>query len=280
MHTLQAVITGAIQGLSEFLPISSSAHICFSNELYQLITGVKTDNILNQEEVFFDIIVHLATLFAVVIYFYKDLKTIIKDYFCSIKNKDFKCENFKIGNYIILSTVITGIIGLIFKKPVEYVVANPIAICGFLVITGFLLLLSEKMYKGNKKIDLKSSFFIAIAQGLAIFPGFSRSGFTISMALMQGISRIEAARFSFLMSIPVILLASMVYPLLELDYTQIVNFNHKAIIIGFLTSFIVGYLCIKYFMQLLGKITLKCFGYYCLAVSVLMFLLFQACRHL
>lgn len=275
MQTLQAVITGAMQGLSEFLPISSSAHIVFSNELYELIT--KTAFITSkEEEIFFDIMVHLATLFAVLIYFFNDLKAILKDFFVSIKEKDYKNKNFLLTNYILLSTVITGIIGLIFKEKVEYFVQNPKYICFFLFITGLILLFSEKMYKGNKEINLKSSILIAIAQGLAIFPGFSRSGLTISTGLFLGLNRVEAARFSFLMSIPVILLASMIYPLMSLDFNLITTFNLKAIAIGFLVSFVVGYLCIKYFMKLLGKLTLKSFAYYCLVISPLMFFVFEA----
>ena len=119
MQTLQAVITGAMQGLSEFLPISSSAHIVFSNELYELIT--KTAFITSkEEEIFFDIMVHLATLFAVLIYFFNDLKTILKDFFVSIKEKDYKNKNFLLTNYILLSTVITGVIGLIFPADKQY----------------------------------------------------------------------------------------------------------------------------------------------------------------
>ena len=114
MHTTQAIITGAIQGLSEFLPISSSAHIVFSNELYEIITGFKSTNL--QEEIFFSILVHLATLLAVAIYFFKDLKELSLDFIKAIKNKDYKNENFKIVNYIILTTIITGIIGFTFKK--------------------------------------------------------------------------------------------------------------------------------------------------------------------
>lgn len=278
MQTLQAIITGAIQGLSEFLPISSSAHICFSNELYGLITGTKLENVLNQEEIFFDIMVHLATLFAVIIYFFKDLKTIFKDYFVSIKNKDYKNYNFNIVNYIMLSTVITGVIGLLIKPSVEKMIINPQIICYFLVVTGFLLLFSEKIYKGDKKVTFKNSILIAVAQGLAVFPGFSRSGFTIASAMIQGIDRITSARYSFLMSIPVIILASLAYPLMDLDFSQIATFNLMAIAIGFLTSFIVGYVCIKYFMELLKKITLRFFGYYCLVVSIVMFFVFQFYR--
>ena len=109
MHTLQAIITGAIQGLSEFLPISSSAHIVFSNELYELIS--KTTTSLNhQEEIFFDIMVHLATLLAVIIYFFNDLKTIFNDFFKSIKEKNYQNQNFKLVNYIVLSKAINKLL--------------------------------------------------------------------------------------------------------------------------------------------------------------------------
>lgn len=275
MQTLQAIITGTIQGLSEFLPISSSAHIVFSNYLYGLITNTQLDEIAKQEEIFFDITVHLATLFAVLIYFFNDLKKIFVNFINSIKTKDYKNEDFKLIGYIVLSTLITGAIGVIFKKPVENLISNPKIVCVLLFITGLILLFSEKLYKGNKNINLKSTIFIAIAQGFAIFPGFSRSGLTIATALFCGMNRVKAARFSFLMSIPIIALASLVYPLLELDFKEFSSFNLKAISIGFIFSFVVGYLCIKYFMQLLGKISLKGFAYYCFIISIIMFILFQ-----
>ena len=120
---------------------------------------------------------------------------------------------------------------------------------------------------------------MGIAQGIATLPGISRSGSTICAGLVLGKSRRQVAHFSFLMSIPIIFLASMIYPLIELDFAQITNFNHKAMIFGFLSSFIVGYLCIKYFMKLLGRLSLRIFGYYCLAVAILMFGLFQVFYH-
>ncbi len=277
MHTLQTIITGAIQGLSEFLPISSSAHIVFSNELYEIITKTTPPSL--QEEIFFGIIAHLATLLAVVIYFFKDLKEIIYGFLISLKEKDFKNQNIKLVGYIFLSTLITSLIGLLIKDKVESIISNPSIICILLFITGLILLFSEKMYKGNKEIDLKTSIFMAIAQGLAVFPGFSRSGLTISTALFCGIDRLKAARFSFLMSIPIITLASLIYPLIELDLAQISTFNLKAMFLGFLASFVVGYLCIKYFMKLLAKLSLRIFSYYCLVVALLMFGLFQVYYH-
>lgn len=279
MHTIQAVITGAIQGLSEFLPISSSAHIVFSNEIYGLLTGTKIAGEISQEEIFFDILVHLATLFAVFIYFFKDLKNIFCDFAKSVKEKDFKSENTKLVGYIALSTIITGIVGLSFKNYVEFLTAKAQIVCILLFGTGLILLFSEKMYRGNEKISLKRAIIISIAQGLAVFPGFSRSGLTISAALLSGMGRIDAARFSFLMSIPVILLASLVYPLLELDLSKILTFNLKALFFGFLTAFITGYFCIKYFMKLLGRLSLKIFGYYCLVASFVMFFVFQFFYH-
>lgn len=280
MHTLQAAITGVVQGLSEFLPVSSSAHIVFSNYLYNLFAGIKIENIANEEEIFFDILVHFGSLFAVLIYFFKDIKTIILDFFGSIKQKKYQNENFKLVNYIALSTIITGIIGILLKSRVEILVSSPKIVCIFLFVTGLILLTSEKLYKGDKKINLKTVILIAIAQGFAIIPGFSRSGLTISTALFRGLDRINAAKFSFLMSIPVILLASLVYPLLELDLSQFLNFNLKALITGFFASFISGYLCIKYFMKLLEKISLRCFGIYCILASIVLILLFQFCYHI
>ena len=271
MHTIQAAITGAIQGLSEFLPISSSAHITFSNALYGLLTGANVSGEINQEEIFFDILVHLATLFAVLIYFFNDLKTIFTDFFESVRKKDYSSKNTKLVGYIALSTIITGVIGLLIKERVEFLTANPQIVCVLLFGTGIILLLSERMYRGNKELSLKTSILIAIAQGLAVFPGFSRSGLTISTALFCGMDRVQAARFSFLMSIPVIFLASLIYPLMELNFSQILTFNIKALAVGAVVSFVTGYLCIKYFMKLLGKLSLRSFGYYCLVASVAMF---------
>ena len=225
MHTIQALITGSIQGLSEFLPISSSAHIVFSNTLYNLITNSNHVLESNSEEIFFDIMVHLATLIAVLIYFFNDLKTIFVDFFKSLKEKNYNNENFKLTLYIMLSTVITGVIGLLIKDKVENLINYPKYICFFLFGTGLILFFSEKFYKGNKKLNLTTTILVAIAQGLAVFPGFSRSGLTISVALFNGMDRLKAARFSFLMSIPVILLASMIYPLVEIDFSEFSTFN-------------------------------------------------------
>ena len=280
MNEIQAILVGFIQGLSEFLPISSSAHIVFASSLYKLIAGISLPAVAPSEEVFFDIVVHLATLFAVLIFFREEIKEILVGFFSGLKNKKYDDNNFKIGLYIIITTGITGVIGLLIKDFAHSLVSNPKIVSLLLVLTGFILLFSEKFKKENKEINLKSAIIIAIAQGLAVFPGLSRSGLTISSAIFQGIDRVKAAKFSFLMSIPVIILASLIYPLLELNIAEIQTFNFKAIILGFITAFVSGYICIKYFMNFLGKSSLKSFAYYCFGCGLVMFLIFSLCHHL
>lgn len=280
MQTLQAVIVGAIQGISEFLPISSSAHIVFAQSIYKLATRNATLDTVAAQEVFFDIIIHLATLLAVLIFFRKDIIDIIKALYYGIKNKNYTDGDFKTGVFIIAATPVTCIIALLLKEPTHALLENPKIVSLFLIGTGFILYFSEKLKTQNKEMNLKTALWTGLAQGLAIFPGLSRSGLTIATQVFLGMDRVKAARFSFLMSIPIILGASMAYPMLEMDFSQMANFNYRAIFWGFMTSFIVGYLCVKYFMKLLGKVTLKCFSYYCFVVGALMFLLFSICHHL
>ena len=280
MHILQAVIVGAVQGISEFLPISSSAHIVFAQSLYKIATGANFLNEVSSEEIFFDIIVHLATLLAVLIFFRKDIIDIVKALYYGIKNKNYTDSDFKTGVFIIAATPVTCIIALLLKEPTHALLENPKIVSLFLIGTGFILYFSEKLKSKNREIDLKTSLWTGLAQGLAIFPGLSRSGLTIATQVFLGVDRVKAARFSFLMSIPIIIGASMVYPLLDMDFSQAANINVKAFFWGFLTSFVTGYLCVKYFMKLLGKVTLKCFSYYCFAAGVAMFVLFSVCHRL
>ena len=141
-----------------------------------------------------------------------------------------------------------------------------------LFLTGFLLLFSEWFSKRaavkKSEVDLKSSIFIGLAQGLAALPGFSRSGWTIATGLFSGLDRTTAARYSFLLSIPIILGASMVYPLVHIDVHEALAYNWHAIIAGTLVSGIVGYLCIKYFMKFVSKFSLAIFGYYCIIAGL------------
>ena len=271
MNLIQAILMGIVQGLSEFLPISSSAHLVFTSNFYKVFKGIEIVQTSN-EEVFFDIMVHLGTLIAVLIFFRKDIANILKAMWHAAKTKDWSDKEAKLGLFIILGTVITVFLALPINEIAEKLVYSPAIVGILLFITGFALLYSE--YKSKKiedkkcEVDLKTSIFMGIAQGLAALPGFSRSGWTIATGLFFGLDRVTAARYSFLLSIPIILGASMVYPLIKIDIHEAVQYNWTAIAVGTLVSAIVGYLCIKYFMKFISKFSLAIFAYYCILAGI------------
>ncbi len=269
MQTLQAAIMGAVQGISEFLPISSSAHIVFTSVVYKILTGGNFQNVGN-EEIFFDILIHLSSLLAVIIFFFKDLKTLISGFFKSFKNKDYKNVEFQTCVFIMISTFVTCIVAFFIKDTAHKLTENPLIVSILLLFTGGVLFVSEKLNTKEKAMNSKTSILIGIAQGLAVFPGLSRSGLTIATGILNGLSRVRAARYSFILSIPIIILASMIYPLLELNVSEISTFNFKAMAIGCAMSFITGFLCIKFFMKFLEKFNLKCFAYYCWIMGIVM----------
>ena len=277
MDLIQSILMGIVQGLSEFLPVSSSAHLVFTSNFYKIFKGIEIVQESNQE-IFLDIMLHLGTLIAVLIFFRKEIWTILKALYFGLKNRDYSDKDFKTGVYIILGTVITVLIAFPLNEVAEFLVFKP-AIVGVLLIgTGILLLFSEywsKKHCKNSEITLKKSIFIAIAQGLAALPGFSRSGLTIATGLLSGTDRTTAARYSFLLSIPIILGASMVYPLVKLDFAEVVTYNWFAIIVGTIVSGVVGYLCIKYFLKFVSKFSLAVFGYYCLIMGIVTAIFFS-----
>lgn len=271
MNFIQAILMGIVQGLSEFLPISSSAHLVFTSNFYKVIKNMPIVQSSN-EEVFFDIMVHLGTLIAVLIFFRKDIMNILKAMWHALKNKDWSDKEAKLGLYICVGTIITIVLALPINEIAEKLVYKPAIVGGLLFITGFTLLYSEykskKLEKKTDNVDLKTSILIGLAQGLAALPGFSRSGWTIATGLFCGLDRITSARYSFLLSIPIILGASMVYPLVKIDVAEAVGYNWSAIIAGTVVSGITGYLCIKYFMRFISKFSLAIFGYYCIIAGI------------
>lgn len=276
MHLIQSVLMGIVQGLSEFLPISSSAHLVFTSNFYKVFKGIEIAQESNQE-IFLDIMLHLGTLIAVLVFFRKEIFEIIKALYFGLKDKKYDNPDFKTGVYILLGTVVTVLIAYPLNEVAGDLVFKPAIVGGLLIFTGVLLLASEKIAKrivDKKPVGLKSSILMAIAQGLAALPGFSRSGLTIATGLLSGMSREVAARYSFLLSIPIILGASMLYPLVKLDLHEVMTYNWTAITVGTIVSAIVGYLCIKYFLKFVGKFSLGIFGYYCLLMGIFTFVFF------
>lgn len=269
MNLIQAILMGIVQGLSEFLPISSSAHLVFTSNFYKVFKGIEIVQTSN-EEVFFDIMVHLGTLIAVLIFFRKDIINILKAMWHAFKLKDWSNSEAKLGLFIILGTILTIVLAYPLNEIAEKLVYSPFIVGVLLFLTGIVLLYSENKSKNTKntQLNLKTSIFIGLAQGLAALPGFSRSGWTIATGLFFGLDRITAARYSFLLSIPIILGASMVYPLLKIDPQEALQYNWSSILTGTFVSGIVGYLCIKYFMKFISKFSLAVFGYYCLVIGL------------
>ena len=278
MPIIQAVLMGFIQGLTEFLPVSSSGHLVLTSCLYKLFTGAELVH-NGAQEAFFDIILHVGTLVAILVYFWTDIVDIIKKFVIACREKNFQSQEAKYPLFIALSTIFTLIVVFPVKDIVEKMLIAPIFTGVFLIITSVVLYSSEWMSKRveqkENKITIKRAVLVGLAQGLAIFPGLSRSGMTIATGLATGLDRVTCAKYSFLLSMPIIAAASLLYPLIDIDYKELAGFDWASIFVGFLVSTIVGYLCIKYFIKFLSKFSLNIFAYYCFIVGVTMIIGFK-----
>lgn len=278
MHFLQAILMGLIQGLTEFLPVSSSGHLVLTSSLYKFFT----DNELllgSGEEVFFDIILHLGTLLAVLIFFKEDIINITKAFVRACVKKDFSSKEAKLAVFILIGTFFTILVAFPLKILSEKLINLPYIVGIFIFITGCILYfgeyVSERIKEKTETMDMKKAILIGIAQGLASLPGISRSGSTISTGVFLGLDRVTCARYSFLLSIPIIVGASMFYPLLELDFNEVAGYSWGPIVVGFIVSFVSGFLCVKYFLKFLAKHSMKVFAYYCWIVGAAMFIFFK-----
>ena len=279
MDVTQGLITGVVQGLTEFLPVSSSGHLVLISSIYKFLTGQPLSSGGN-EEIFFDIMLHIGTLVAVLIYFRHDITRLMKIFMISLKEGTLKTNyEAQIPVYIAVGTVATVFIALPLKDPVESLVHNPAVVGIILIITGTLLytteFISEKFSKKETLIGWKRAVIIGIAQGLAVAPGLSRSGSTIAAGLATGLDRVTCARYSFLLSIPVILLAGLYESLKLLTAGGFAGFNWSPIIVGTLAAGLIGYYCIKYFIIFISKNKLNVFAIYCWIVGALMMIFFS-----
>jgi len=278
MNLVQTILMGIVQGLSEFLPISSSAHLVFTSNFYKVFKDIPISAQSN-EEIFCDIMLHLGTLVAVLIFFRKDVWDILKAFVLACKNKNFSDHKAKLGLYILAGTIVTIILAFPLNGVAEHLVFHPALVGLLLIVTGGILFFSEYLSKKNndksKSVNLKQALLIGLAQGFAVLPGFSRSGWTMATGLFLGLDRETSARYSFLLSMPIILGASMIYPFVEIDISEAVQYNWIAILAGTIVSGLVGYLCIKYFMRFISKFSLNIFGYYCVIMGLFTLVFFN-----
>ncbi len=270
MDILQAVIIGIVQGLTEFLPVSSSAHLVFAHRLL----GV-------ENSLAFDVFLHLGTLIAVLWFFRWDIIKMLKSWWLSIGDilqgrfkEGFRQDPYKrLAWYVILATIPVGIAGVFFEDSVDALFAGALYVPAFfLFVTGTILYLSQRMTSGTinlNNISAKESLFMGLGQACAILPGLSRSGTTIAAGLTAGLEKEFAAKFSFILSIPAIL-GAFVFKLKDIGSAMDANF--LPIFIGFIVSIIAGYMAIKWMLDLIQNRNLDIFSYYCWAISIIVFM--------
>jgi undecaprenyl-diphosphatase len=253
MGLLEAIILGVVQGLTEFLPVSSSGHLELAKELL---------NVSEQEQnLLMTIVLHAATALSTIFIFRKDIKEIIRGLF------QFKWnEEFQFSLKIILSMIPAAFVGLFFENEIEQLFGGQILLVGsMLLITGLLLFLADKAKKTDQKVSFSNALIIGISQAIAILPGISRSGATISTSVLLGIDREKAARFSFLMVVPLIL-GKMSKDILSGDI-QTDSTTLLPLIIGFIAAFLTGLVACKWMIRLIKNSQLKYFAYYCFIVG-------------
>lgn len=270
MDILQGIIIGIVQGLTEFLPISSSAHLIFIHN----ILGVGSS-------LAFDTFLHMGSLIAVLFFFRKDVYEMIRAWILSVGDiaqgrflEGFKKDPYKrLAWYVILGTIPVGIVGILFESQVEALFAGALYVPAFfLFVTGTILYLSQRMNSGKvdfNNMSAKESLFMGLGQACAIMPGLSRSGTTIAAGLTIGLNKEFAAKFSFILSIPAILGATVV----QLgDIGSALDTNILPVALGFIAAAVSGYIAIKWVLDLIQNKSLDIFAYYCWAIGIIIFM--------
>ncbi|MEX2573956.1 MAG: undecaprenyl-diphosphate phosphatase [Balneolaceae bacterium] len=264
MDLLQSILLGLLQGITEFLPVSSSGHLVLARAFLgrDLEPGIT-----------FEIVVHFGSFCSIAIYYRRKVKEIIVDLFRSfspdgIRTKRYANDpNTRLSLIILLSMIPAMYVGFTMKDAIESMFLNPLLVSFMLLITGFLLFSTKLVSAPKKDLDAKSGLLMGLAQALAILPGISRSGSTISAGLFTGVDREMVANFSFLMVLPV-LAGAMLLELTEIAENGIESAAVVSLIAGFLTSFIAGYIALTYLIILLKKEKFHYFSYYCWFVGI------------
>lgn len=256
MNEIDALILGIIQGLTEFLPVSSSGHL----ELGKAILG---DNSIPRESLLFTVVLHFATALSTIVVFRKDILALLKGVLKFEWNEDLQFVS-KIG----ISMLPAVVVGVLFEKELEQLFSGNIFLVGcMLIITAALLFLADKAKNTEKKVSFKDAFIIGVSQAIAMLPGISRSGATISTSVLLGNDKTKAARFSFLMVIPLIF-GKIGKDILSGDLSYDSS-NFSALSIGFLAAFVAGILACTWMIKLVRKSKLSYFAIYCTVVGVI-----------
>lgn len=256
MDIIDSIILGIVQGLTEFLPVSSSGHL----ELGKALLG---DHSVPEESLLFTVVLHFATALSTIVIFRKDILEIIKGLFKPQFNED---RQFVIK--IIISMLPAVFVGLFFEEQLEQFFSGNILLVGFmLLITGLLLYLADKAKDTNKKISFKNALIIGVSQAIAMLPGISRSGATISTSVLLGNDKTKAARFSFLMVVPLIF-GKIAKDIMSGDLSY-ENNNIVSLSVGFIAAFIAGLFACTWMIAIVKKSKLQYFAIYCFIVGLI-----------
>lgn len=268
----EAVLLGVIQGLTEFLPVSSSGHLV----LGKYVLGIEINDIA------FEVFVHFGTLLALLTVFKAEVSTLFQGIrvllhikFSNPNEKDntIGSEGLRLLGLIFVGILPAGIFGLLFKDFFEQAFSHPEFICGALIVTGLILISSRYAKEKQPQFNYRSSFLVGLAQVMAIFPGISRSGTTISIALLLGINRVESARFSFLLAIPLILGATLMQ-----CFEMVTQFPSEdqllKLFVGTVAAYVSGLFAIKWLLIIINKGRFDRFAYYCFALGIFGLVLF------
>ncbi len=258
MDIFQAIALAVLQGLTEFLPISSSAHLI----LLPVIAGWEDQGLA------FDVAVHVGTLSAVLLYYRRDLAVIISAWLGSMLGKGLN-DDARLAWYVGLGTIPVGLVGISLSDNIQEALRSPLVIAGATIVFALLLWWAEKRAKEQRKtVTLLDAVMVGLFQAIALIPGTSRSGITITAGLLLGLKREYAAKFSFLLSIPVIALAGSLKAL-EL-YQSDITVSWNFMFIGAAISAVVAYLSIAWFLRLLNNIGMMPFVWYRLVLGVVL----------
>jgi undecaprenyl-diphosphatase len=258
MSIIEALILGIIQGLTEFLPVSSSGHL----ELAKILFG---DELAAEESMLFTIAVHGATALSTVVVFRRDIGSLISGLLKFRWN-----ESTKFALMVVLSMIPVFFVGVLLKDEIELLFAgNPFLVGGSLILTAILLYSTTRISHREGKVNAWRALVIGLAQAVAVLPGVSRSGSTISTALLTGVSRERAALFSFLMVLPVIFGAMLLEAKDFAEAQPQRTIDNYALLAGFSAAFFAGVLACRWMIALVKRSKLDYFAYYCLAVGLL-----------
>lgn len=261
MDLLQTVVLALVQGITEFLPISSSGHLVLSSQ----VLGWPDQGLA------FDVAVHLGTLIAVVTYFRRDIQSLLAAWFGQFVGRQSD-DNTRLAWLIIIATIPAGLAGLLFKDFIEANLRSTQVVAATTIFFGLILWLSDRKAaaatKSLAELTIFGAIIIGVAQAMALVPGTSRSGITITAALFLGFSREHSARFSFLMAIPIIVLGA---GLMTLDLLEEAYVDWGSLVIGAIISAVSAYACIYYFLSFISRLGMLPFVIYRLVLGVFLF---------